>query len=727
MSDAVFATENAVQPVDMLPAEAHGGIDVPLSKQQNDDFHAHILSRGYTYNGEGYVHDVRAFDIFATENSAPQTSEHMEHWTEQTRLPSPQPVGMHTILPTIQNIMHSNSSDAIPIVTTGEETMSGGTAFHECMSPPIRAENSPREEPRETPPASPARNSDIRSDATGNIVEQLLSDISPTRDFPIPAESVWYQAKAAKKGDEVIVAWTFDRQSKLNVSIGTVKQKTSRGKHGKVQVEYVGLQGHSQGQSFYGVLPPHENVRVYKLLWTDREFTEGTAEIEQTTAVNHTEKDLDLEPLPTMRTISPEFVPGVVTIFRDIIRDYADSNYEYRNRIWHRLMSATKHSLATIREKNGRKRRKRPQNSDDISDSTMSADNLERSDIRAMKKAIRLVLDGCTSKASKVIDIDMRKGTLSDAEVMTKLRDLHPQLPCTFNLPSDAPAVACFSTVELREAGKRLSKGAAPGPSRTTDGVLRLLLDDEICCSCLCHMIKDLVNGNLSKDVMHRLKRARLLALPKPDNKIRPIAMGEIILKLAGILLLQRYEKTLPPLFAPFQYGVMMKNGCEKVIHELTDLYNTGHAILSVDLTNAFNSPSRDEIAKCVFGMSTLRPFRRIFTAEYAEPSELLFYGADGKFAGTIQSSAGVRQGSPLSTLYFCAMLQPILETLAEEFPGVQIFAFVDDINMASRDGDLLAKAFERLRSLLLTQIYKWHYISVRGLGDNGNYPSGKT
>ena len=176
MSDAVFATENAVQPVDMqpvdmLPAEAHGGIDVPLSKQQNDDFHAHMLSRGYAYNGEGYVHDVRAFDIFATENSAPQTSEHMARWTEQTRLPSPQPVGMHTILPTIQNIMHSNSSDAIPIVTTGEETMSGGTAFHECMSPPIRAENSPREEPRETPPASPARNSNIRSDATSLTIK----------------------------------------------------------------------------------------------------------------------------------------------------------------------------------------------------------------------------------------------------------------------------------------------------------------------------------------------------------------------------------------------------------------------------------------------------------------------------------------------------------------------------------------------------------------------------
>ena len=205
----------------------------------------------------------------------------------------------------------------------------------------------------------------------------------------------------------------------------------------------------------------------------------------------------------------------------------------------------------------------------------------------------------------------------------------------------------------------------------------------------------------LSKDIMHRIKRARLLALPKPDNGVRPIAMGEVILKLAEILLLQRYEKSLPPLFAPYQYGVMMKSGCEKVIHELTDLHRLGHAILSVDLRNAFNSPSRDDISRCVFGFSTLRPFRRMFTAEYADPSELLFYGADGKFAGVVQSSSGVRQGSPLLTLYFCALMQPILETLAEEFPGIKIFAFIDDINLASANSTLLAKAFDRLRALL--------------------------
>ena len=129
--------------------------------------------------------------------------------------------------------------------------------------------------------------------------------------------------------------------------------------------------------------------------------------------------------------------------------------------------------------------------------------------------------------------------------------------------------------------------------------------------------------------------------------------------------------------------------------------YQEGKAILSIDLANAFNSPMRSDIAKVVFGLCTLRPFRRFFHTEYSESSELLYYGKNGEHYETIYSSAGVRQGSPLSTLYFCAFMQPILETLAAEFPQVKIFAFIDDINMASEDHQALANAFLRLHGLL--------------------------
>ena len=239
------------------------------------------------------------------------------------------------------------------------------------------------------------------------------------------------------------------------------------------------------------------------------------------------------------------------------------------------------------------------------------------SDTRAIKKAISMVLDGCVSKASRILDQEVAPRKLSDDDTIKKLKELHPDHPTTFSLPPDAPLTACITSNEIREAGRRMAKGAAPGPTGTTDSIMRLLLDDEICCSSLCHMFTDLINGGLSKEVMHRLKRARIVAIPKPSGGVRPIAVGETMLKLAEIILLQRYEKTLLPLFAPIQYGVMIKAGCEQIVHELSELYHEGCSILSIDLRNAFNSPPRDEIAKAVFGFQSLRPFWRTVTPPF--------------------------------------------------------------------------------------------------------------
>ena len=58
-------------------------------------------------------------------------------------------------------------------------------------------------------------------------------------------------------------------------------------------------------------------------------------------------KDLDFEPLPTTKTIETEFIPCVISIFRDLMREYADSPQKLKNQIWHKLLSAVKFSLAT--------------------------------------------------------------------------------------------------------------------------------------------------------------------------------------------------------------------------------------------------------------------------------------------------------------------------------------------------------------------------------------------
>ena len=541
----------------------------------------------------------------------------------------------------------------------------------------------------------------------------MCQEIDPAVHFPIPPDEVSRLSHNAKPGDRCLVAWSFDCTPILNVSSGTVKTSRKVRNVRKLALSYEGIIGHNIGEVFDGHIPPHSNVRIFRLLWEPR--VQQNSEPSKTySRRQHTEDDLDREPMPTLRTVSPEYIPCVVAIYRDIMREYADSSYPHRYRIWHRVLSAMKYSLATIRKVTVKRRRRRPLDSHDDQESSQENHELQRSegtvpnadanDKRAIKKATSLVLDGCVSKASQIMDREITAKSQSDEEIVEKLIALHPNLPTSFRLPQDAPITACITPSELREAGRRLAKGASPGPTGTTDSILRILLDDEVCCLSLTHMFTDLINGVLPEEVMKRLKRARLVAIPKTAQGIRPIAVGEVWLKIAEIVLLQRHEKTLPPLFSPHQFGVMIKSGCEKVVQELDERYAEGCAILSIDLKNAFNSPSRDEIARAVFGFHSLRPFLRLFNAEYGSPSELLYYGKDGRLCNTVMSAAGVRQGSPLSTILFCAFLQPILETIASEFPTLRIYAFVDDINFASTDAEMVSNAFLRLKELLTSK-----------------------
>ena len=147
----------------------------------------------------------------------------------------------------------------------------------------------------------------------------------------------------------------------------------------------------------------------------------------------------------------------------------------------------------TVQIAEARRRRRRPLK-ENLESTTSPQQEIDK---RAIKKAIRLVLEGAVSKATKVLDRKIKPNTLSDEEIFSQLKTLHPDGPITFQLPHDAPQIACITTEELRSAGRRLAKGAAPGPTGLTDGIIRLLLDDEVCCINLSHMLLDLINGSV--------------------------------------------------------------------------------------------------------------------------------------------------------------------------------------------------------------------------------------
>ena len=156
----------------------------------------------------------------------------------------------------------------------------------------------------------------------------------------------------------------------------------------KITMEYVGLHGHKVGDKFPGHIPPHANVRIFRINWASENSTEDSTKSRSTKRASyHTETDLDLEPMPTMRSVGPDFTTCVVAIYRDIVREYAESTYPHRNRIWNKVLSAMKYSLATIRKVSTKRRRRRPigelqpQGNDPKDQSAIN-------DKRAIKKAV---------------------------------------------------------------------------------------------------------------------------------------------------------------------------------------------------------------------------------------------------------------------------------------------------------------------------------------------------
>ena len=190
-------------------------------------------------------------------------------------------------------------------------------------------------------------------------------------------------------------------------------------------------------------------------------------------------------------------------------------------------------------------------------------------DRRSIRNALQTAKAGNVGKATRVLDNVYRDSSLQPGEKASKLKELHPTGPSPQFLEGDFPRTAIVEPSELRLATEKLSKGASPGPTGFSESMMRLLIDDEEACLALCHMFRDVINGDVTETVRDRLTRCRIIALAKPNNGIRPVAMGDTILKICGSILLERHGSTLKPLFQPLQRGILQQNACESIVHEL--------------------------------------------------------------------------------------------------------------------------------------------------------------
>ena len=165
--------------------------------------------------------------------------------------------------------------------------------------------------------------------------------------------------------------------------------------------------------------------------------------------------------------------------------------------------------------------------------------------------------------------------------------------------------------------------------------------------------------GDAPADLAQHLAGATLHALPKGQDDVRPIAVGETLRRLASKCLCQAMRDSAQDLLAPLQVGVAVPLGGEAAVHTARQwMYRRGgHAtdvFLKVDFHNAFNTVDRAALLRQVrLHLPGLAPWAEWC---YSRHSRLLFHG------DVLTSDAGVQQGDPLGPLLFALALQPAMQ-----------------------------------------------------------------
>ena len=232
-----------------------------------------------------------------------------------------------------------------------------------------------------------------------------------------------------------------------------------------------------------------------------------------------------------------------------------------------------------------------------------------------LKQRLRLLIENkCLSKA---VDLIKRANDPSptitiDRPLMDKLQELHPT-----KRPMDDIPLRIRSDNHLSLSTEDVGLGVHNLPRHRAGGLSGWSYD----------LLRSLGSGSSSSEFIVLLKDLFNLFLlhgqhqdyfhPKPDGGIRPIAVGEVWIRLLSRIVLKRIGDDIVKDLLPFQRAIAVKGGAEILCHTLhllkhiilncdeptleniSNLMPKSSCIQSID-HNAFNCISRSSIHKAI-------------------------------------------------------------------------------------------------------------------------------
>ena len=301
---------------------------------------------------------------------------------------------------------------------------------------------------------------------------------------------------------------------------------------------------------------------------------------------------------------------------------------------------------------------------------------------REAAAATSLAQAGYYSRAAKALArAEQPPNALDNTEhVLAEMHRLHPQAP----LPPPSPDMGHTQHFSI-DAEKfllvlsRARAGKSPGPSGWTEELLFAVCANPVAASSLLSMSLDMMNGSVGPVTGNFLRACRLVAIGKPDGTLRPIAVGECLVRIVSSLALAAVLDHLLVIFGDLQLA-MCPGGAEAIVHEVRAALEGGATVVAMDFRNAFNTLSRRWLTGLVRPDPLLAPIRPLFDLLYSFASPL-FLGL-GKEVAVLASTEGTRQGCVFGTALFCLGIHPVLRVAAARWPLAKVRAFCDDITV---------------------------------------------
>jgi ribonuclease HI len=197
-------------------------------------------------------------------------------------------------------------------------------------------------------------------------------------------------------------------------------------------------------------------------------------------------------------------------------------------------------------------------------------------------------------------------------ERIDHLLSLHPRCRHAASPPpARSTAIAAVITgEELKKMIKACDRGKSPGPSNLTAGHLAGLATDPQCLEGLVAIVQDIVNGNLSTSAIDIIASAVSVATDKGGDQVRPLAVPEVLYKVAAMFVIASIEQHMPSLFSTIQLGCGTRSGVEIAIHKTQTALEaqpggigSDTVVLSLDFRNAFNERQRHTIARALYSL----------------------------------------------------------------------------------------------------------------------------